>query len=79
MKFGTAKLAMEMPKAHQDQLWEGVRKVSMDLFWQVNLRLVHSGLPERSIPLRVFLPDCGVGPPLQKCISPTAEGNMNMV
>ncbi|KAG0367327.1 autophagy protein 5 [Gamsiella multidivaricata] len=72
LRNGSTKKVMNMSKADQMQLWNGLWSKSYDLFWGMNQKLVsNDGAATKFLPIRIYLPEnC---PVIQNPVSPMDE------
>ncbi|GJJ69356.1 autophagy-related protein 5 [Entomortierella parvispora] len=72
LRNGTTKKVMNLSKADQTQLWDGILKHDYNRFWDVNHRLVlNDGAAPRHLPVRIYLP--GNSPVIQEPFIPADE------
>ncbi|KAG0053037.1 autophagy protein 5 [Gryganskiella cystojenkinii] len=72
LRNGTTKKVMNLSKADQTQLWDGILKNDYNQFWDVNHRLVlNDGAAPRHLPVRIYLP--GNCPVIQEPVIPLDE------
>ncbi|KAF9580039.1 autophagy protein 5 [Lunasporangiospora selenospora] len=69
LRNGSTKRIMNMSKADQMQLWDGLQSNNYDQFWSMNHKLLaNEGTIAKSLPVRIYLPDnC---PIIQEPVSP---------
>ncbi|KAF9153642.1 autophagy protein 5 [Actinomortierella ambigua] len=74
LRNGSTKKVMNMSKADQTQLWDGLWSNNYDRFWEMNKKLVtNDGASPRHLPMRIYLPEnC---PVIQEPVSPVDEND----
>jgi autophagy-related protein 5 len=76
IRHGSNRVVMSLSKDDATQLWQSVEQHNLQLFDQVNKKLLHPpGVALRSIPLKVYLPSAALG----DSTSTPAQGHLKVV